>query len=146
MQNPAGLGRARQCTATQGGAWHGQAGHGAVPGGWQAPRFEPSAPTQGEDRHGGAMRGLAGRGVARHGDARRGMARQGARGARVAHIQVRVLDARAWQGSGWTRQRLGWALRGVARPGKEKYGARLADTGVQVPGAHATGLGLASPG
>lgn len=88
-------------------------------GGWQASRFEPSTPTQGEagQRRGSAWlcqarRGLAMHGAASPGWARRCQARQG-NGGRVVHIGVRVSDAHV-RGAAW--QCL--ARPGVARLGK----------------------------
>lgn len=78
-----------------------------------------------------ARPGLAVRGSARLGEVRHG------RDGRVAHIQVRVLDAYAWLGGVW----LGLARRGMARLREVRQGdGRLADIEVRVLDAHARGM------
>lgn len=108
------LGRARQGSVWRGSAWQ------ELEGGWQAPGFEPSAPTR-RARHGTAGRGVAGGrmvfagvrlpGAHTHGLVWRCGARQclaGLGSGRAAHIRVRVPDVHgtwpAMAGCGMARQ------------------------------------------
>jgi hypothetical protein len=106
--------RAGRCSVRRGWPWRGNAG------GRQASRFEPSTPTQ----LGWAWHGRSGSGTARLGaaPALQGQARHG-HGGRVAHIRVRVPDARARRGPALQgKARLRAARSGLARHGAVRRG------------------------
>ena len=126
----AGRGAPRRGTARHGKAWRGPAWQGMWWLRWSYGWFDSSRERA---RQCTAVLGRAGRGAAR-----RCWVGQGMEGGRVAHIQVRVLDAHAWLGVAWP----GWARLGRARQGD---GGVVAHARVRVLGLHVR-LGAAGHG